>query len=195
MKCSFNFLKWRLHWLLKWLRLFGFGLTSDPDSDRSVPSPVDSAAIARQSKSGDDIIRSATFPAAHAPSPDDGSRSEGERWPCSLAALGTVGPWRRACSVWCSSSSSPDAALTLQRIPLLATSRSTPLLCTAKALRHFCCCVSFSAWGGISFIFCSTAAHGDALETLQRGAGPDKHTYGGGRRGGLIWLSLCAGLF
>uniref|UniRef100_A0A674PJM1 Actin binding LIM protein 1a n=1 Tax=Takifugu rubripes TaxID=31033 RepID=A0A674PJM1_TAKRU len=31
----------------------------------------DMAAIARQSKSADDIIRSATFPAAHAPSPDD----------------------------------------------------------------------------------------------------------------------------
>uniref|UniRef100_A0A665WVC1 Actin binding LIM protein 1a n=1 Tax=Echeneis naucrates TaxID=173247 RepID=A0A665WVC1_ECHNA len=36
----------------------------------------DTAAIARQSKSADDIIRSATFPAAHAPSPDDSSRSE-----------------------------------------------------------------------------------------------------------------------
>uniref|UniRef100_A0A674MS18 Actin binding LIM protein 1a n=1 Tax=Takifugu rubripes TaxID=31033 RepID=A0A674MS18_TAKRU len=32
---------------------------------------LDMAAIARQSKSADDIIRSATFPAAHAPSPDD----------------------------------------------------------------------------------------------------------------------------
>uniref|UniRef100_A0A674NK81 Actin binding LIM protein 1a n=1 Tax=Takifugu rubripes TaxID=31033 RepID=A0A674NK81_TAKRU len=37
----------------------------------------DMAAIARQSKSADDIIRSATFPAAHAPSPDDSSQSEG----------------------------------------------------------------------------------------------------------------------
>lgn len=51
----------------------------------------DTAAIARQSKSGDDIIRSATFPAAHAPSPDDSSRSEGDRWPYSLAVLGSEG--------------------------------------------------------------------------------------------------------
>ncbi|XP_032378647.1 actin-binding LIM protein 1 isoform X5 [Etheostoma spectabile] len=47
----------------------------------------DTDAIARQSKSGDDIIRSATFPAAHAPSPDDSPRSEGDHWPCSLAVL------------------------------------------------------------------------------------------------------------
>ncbi|XP_041804115.1 actin-binding LIM protein 1a isoform X2 [Chelmon rostratus] len=51
----------------------------------------DTAAIARQSKSADDIIRSATFPAAHAPSPDDSSRSEGDRWPYSLAVLGSEG--------------------------------------------------------------------------------------------------------
>ncbi|XP_059215675.1 actin-binding LIM protein 1a isoform X2 [Centropristis striata] len=47
----------------------------------------DTDAIARQSKSADEIIRSATFPAAHAPPPDDSSRSEGDRWPCSLAVL------------------------------------------------------------------------------------------------------------
>lgn len=52
---------------------------------------LDTAAIARQSKSADDIIRSATFPAAHGPSPDDSSRSEGDHWPCSIAVLGTVG--------------------------------------------------------------------------------------------------------
>lgn len=57
---------------------------------------LDTAAVARQSKSADDIIRSATFPAAHAPSLDDSSRSEGGQWPCSLAALGTVGS-RQAC--------------------------------------------------------------------------------------------------
>ncbi|XP_019110114.2 actin-binding LIM protein 1a isoform X10 [Larimichthys crocea] len=51
----------------------------------------DTAAIARQSKSADDIIRSATFPAAHAPSPDDSSRSEGDQWPYSLAVLGSEG--------------------------------------------------------------------------------------------------------
>uniref|UniRef100_A0A7N8YFC4 Actin binding LIM protein 1 n=1 Tax=Mastacembelus armatus TaxID=205130 RepID=A0A7N8YFC4_9TELE len=44
---------------------------------------------ARQSKSADEIIRSATFPAAHAPSLDDSSRSEGDHWPYSLAVLGT----------------------------------------------------------------------------------------------------------
>uniref|UniRef100_A0A3Q3FHC5 Putative adherens-junction anchoring domain-containing protein n=1 Tax=Labrus bergylta TaxID=56723 RepID=A0A3Q3FHC5_9LABR len=60
--------------------------------DRSVPmvTNLDMAAIARHSKAGDDIIRSATFPAAHAPSPDDSSRSEGDRWPCSLVVLGTT---------------------------------------------------------------------------------------------------------
>ncbi len=52
---------------------------------------LDTAAIARQSKSADDIIRSATFPAAHAPSTDDRSRSEGDRWPYSLTVLGIVG--------------------------------------------------------------------------------------------------------
>lgn len=57
---------------------------------------LDTAAVARQSKSADDIIRSATFPAAHAPSLDDSSWSEGGQWPCSLAALGTVGS-RQAC--------------------------------------------------------------------------------------------------
>ncbi|XP_061646891.1 actin-binding LIM protein 1-like isoform X1 [Phyllopteryx taeniolatus] len=45
------------------------------------------AAIARQSKSADDIIRCATFPAAHAPSPDDSSQSEGDCWPSSNAVL------------------------------------------------------------------------------------------------------------
>lgn len=69
------------------------GLDCDADTDRSVPmvTNLDTAAIARQSKSADEIIRSATFPAAHAPSPDDSSRSEGDRWPYSLAVLGTVG--------------------------------------------------------------------------------------------------------
>nr|XP_033469079.1 actin-binding LIM protein 1a isoform X12 [Epinephelus lanceolatus] len=51
----------------------------------------DTDAIARQSKPADEIIRSATFPAAHAPSPDDSSRSEGDHWPCSLAVLGSEG--------------------------------------------------------------------------------------------------------
>lgn len=52
---------------------------------------LDTAAIAHQSKSADDIIRSATFPAAHAPSPDDSVQSEGISWPYALSVLGTVG--------------------------------------------------------------------------------------------------------
>nr|XP_020453049.1 actin-binding LIM protein 1 isoform X5 [Monopterus albus] len=51
----------------------------------------DTTAVARQSKSADDIIRSATFPAAHAPFLDDNSRSEGDQWPCSLAVLAPLG--------------------------------------------------------------------------------------------------------
>ncbi|XP_070772471.1 actin-binding LIM protein 1-like isoform X3 [Enoplosus armatus] len=58
---------------------------------RKPPIYKQHAAIALQIKSADDIIRSATFPAAHAPSPDDSSRSEGTRWPCSLAVLGSEG--------------------------------------------------------------------------------------------------------
>uniref|UniRef100_A0A3B5LGV6 HP domain-containing protein n=1 Tax=Xiphophorus couchianus TaxID=32473 RepID=A0A3B5LGV6_9TELE len=54
------------------------------------------AAVAQQSKFGEDIIRSATFPAAHAPSLDDSSRSEGDCWPHSLAVLGTVVGRRRS---------------------------------------------------------------------------------------------------
>ncbi|XP_034148581.1 actin-binding LIM protein 1a isoform X5 [Esox lucius] len=52
-------------------------------------------------KSADDIIRSATFPAAFAPPPDDTSPSESDHWPpCSpylaLAALGSEGGRRRS---------------------------------------------------------------------------------------------------
>lgn len=67
--------------------------TVNPYTDSSVPMVInlDTAAIAHQIKSADEIIRSATFPAAHAPSPDDSSRSEGDYWPHSLAVLGTVG--------------------------------------------------------------------------------------------------------
>ncbi|XP_061602097.1 actin-binding LIM protein 1a isoform X4 [Cololabis saira] len=59
----------------------------------SVPMVInlDTAAIAHQSKSADEIIRSATFPAAHAPPPDDSSWSEGDYWPHSLALLGPEG--------------------------------------------------------------------------------------------------------
>lgn len=75
--------------------MFIFGWDCDPDTDRSVPmvTNLDTAAIAPYSKSADEIIRSATFPAAHAPSPDNSSRSAGDHWPYSLAVLGTVGSW------------------------------------------------------------------------------------------------------
>lgn len=52
----------------------------------------DSAALAAQSKSADDIIKSSKFPAAHAPRPDETAKIETDYWPCppSLAALGTL---------------------------------------------------------------------------------------------------------
>lgn len=52
----------------------------------------DSAALAAQSKSADDIIKSSKFPAAHAPRPDETPKIETDFWPCppSLAALGTL---------------------------------------------------------------------------------------------------------
>ncbi|XP_058650264.1 actin-binding LIM protein 1 isoform X22 [Onychostoma macrolepis] len=53
----------------------------------------DSAALAAQSKSADDIIKSSKFPAAHAPRPDETPKIETDFWPCppSLAALGSDG--------------------------------------------------------------------------------------------------------
>ncbi|XP_063077707.1 actin-binding LIM protein 1 isoform X3 [Engraulis encrasicolus] len=52
----------------------------------------DPAAMAAQSKSADDIIKSAKFPAAHAPQPNDIPKIETDHWPCppSLAALGSL---------------------------------------------------------------------------------------------------------
>ncbi|MBN3326522.1 ABLM1 protein, partial [Atractosteus spatula] len=49
----------------------------------------DSAAMAAQSKSAEDIIKSAKFPAAYAPSPDETPKIETDYWPCppSLAAI------------------------------------------------------------------------------------------------------------
>ncbi|XP_037399918.1 actin-binding LIM protein 1 isoform X31 [Pygocentrus nattereri] len=51
----------------------------------------DSAALAAQSKSADDIIKSSKFPAAHAPRLDETPKIETDYWPCppSLAALGS----------------------------------------------------------------------------------------------------------
>ncbi|XP_039509862.1 actin-binding LIM protein 1a isoform X8 [Pimephales promelas] len=57
----------------------------------------DSAAFAAQSKSADDIIKSAKFPSAYAPGPDYPAMIETDCWslPISHAALGTDG-WRRS---------------------------------------------------------------------------------------------------
>jgi len=54
---------------------------------------LDSAAFAAQSKSADDIIKSAKFPSAYAPGPDYPAMIETDCWslPISHAALGTVG--------------------------------------------------------------------------------------------------------
>ncbi|KAJ7325223.1 hypothetical protein JRQ81_018243 [Phrynocephalus forsythii] len=51
----------------------------------------DAAALAAQSKSSDDIIKSSKFPAAHAPAPNEIPKIETEYWPGppSLAALGS----------------------------------------------------------------------------------------------------------
>ncbi|XP_076154395.1 actin-binding LIM protein 1 isoform X12 [Alosa pseudoharengus] len=53
----------------------------------------DPAAMAAQSKSSEDIIKSAKFPAAHAPRPNETPKIETDYWPCppSLAALGSDG--------------------------------------------------------------------------------------------------------
>ncbi|XP_074089714.1 actin-binding LIM protein 1 isoform X16 [Macrotis lagotis] len=51
----------------------------------------DPAALAAQSKSSDDIIKSSKFPAAHAPDPNEIPKIETDHWPGppSLAAVGT----------------------------------------------------------------------------------------------------------
>uniref|UniRef100_A0A672KRU4 Actin-binding LIM protein 1-like n=1 Tax=Sinocyclocheilus grahami TaxID=75366 RepID=A0A672KRU4_SINGR len=58
---------------------------------RKPPIYKQHAALAAQSKSADDIIKSSKFPAAHAPRPDETPKIETDYWPCppSLAALGT----------------------------------------------------------------------------------------------------------
>uniref|UniRef100_A0A674DTK6 Actin binding LIM protein 1a n=1 Tax=Salmo trutta TaxID=8032 RepID=A0A674DTK6_SALTR len=80
-------------------------------------------------KSADDIIRSATFPAAHVPPPDDTSPTENDHWPpCSpslaLAALGTGRDVPR--SIDSTNSSITDECLPLKVVPyemLTITSR------------------------------------------------------------------------
>ncbi|XP_063077708.1 actin-binding LIM protein 1 isoform X4 [Engraulis encrasicolus] len=59
---------------------------------RKPPIYKQHAAMAAQSKSADDIIKSAKFPAAHAPQPNDIPKIETDHWPCppSLAALGSL---------------------------------------------------------------------------------------------------------
>ncbi|XP_026132202.1 actin-binding LIM protein 1 isoform X21 [Carassius auratus] len=60
---------------------------------RKPPIYKQHAALAAQSKSADDIIKSSKFPAAHAPRPDETPKIETDYWPCppSLAALGSDG--------------------------------------------------------------------------------------------------------
>ncbi|KAK7134855.1 hypothetical protein R3I93_018080 [Phoxinus phoxinus] len=60
---------------------------------RKPPIYKQHAALAAQSKSADDIIKSSKFPAAHAPRPDETAKIETDYWPCppSLAALGSDG--------------------------------------------------------------------------------------------------------
>ncbi|KAF4106473.1 hypothetical protein G5714_012463 [Onychostoma macrolepis] len=60
---------------------------------RKPPIYKQHAALAAQSKSADDIIKSSKFPAAHAPRPDETPKIETDFWPCppSLAALGSDG--------------------------------------------------------------------------------------------------------
>ncbi|KAL6475349.1 hypothetical protein MHYP_G00163890 [Metynnis hypsauchen] len=58
---------------------------------RKPPIYKQHAALAAQSKSADDIIKSSKFPAAHAPQLDETPKIETDYWPCppSLAALGS----------------------------------------------------------------------------------------------------------
>nr|XP_015203227.1 PREDICTED: actin-binding LIM protein 1 isoform X33 [Lepisosteus oculatus] len=58
---------------------------------RKPPIYKQHAAMAAQSKSAEDIIKSAKFPAAYAPSPDETPKIETDYWPCppSLAAIGS----------------------------------------------------------------------------------------------------------
>ncbi|POI36041.1 hypothetical protein CIB84_000206 [Bambusicola thoracicus] len=51
---------------------------------------LDAAALAAQSKSSEDIIKSSKFPAAHAPAPNEIPKIETDHWPGppSLAAIG-----------------------------------------------------------------------------------------------------------
>uniref|UniRef100_A0A673N221 Actin-binding LIM protein 1-like n=1 Tax=Sinocyclocheilus rhinocerous TaxID=307959 RepID=A0A673N221_9TELE len=60
---------------------------------RKPPIYKQHAALAAQSKSADDIIKSSKFPAAHAPRSDETPKIETDYWPCppSLAALGSDG--------------------------------------------------------------------------------------------------------
>lgn len=53
---------------------------------------LDAAALAAQSKSSEDIIKSSKFPAAHAPAPNEIPKIETDHWPGppSLAAIGMV---------------------------------------------------------------------------------------------------------
>lgn len=152
---------------------------------------LDTAAIARQSKSADDIIRSATFPAAHAPSPDDSSQSEGISWPYALSVLGTVSSgW--ACSLCCllavhrALRHSLAALISLQQrlncIPALlwapAVSRVSSVFCFTFCMHRaemsslILVSALFCAWGDFFFFSChiifALASHISATNDLDR---------------------------
>lgn len=157
---------------------------------------LDTAAIARQSKSADDIIRSATFPAAHAPSPDDSSRSEGTCWPYAPSALGTVSS-RWACWLCCllavhqalrhdqTALISPQQRLTC--IPASLRAHAGPRVPSVFFSLRFACseqkcllisvsALLFCAWGDppttLSFVSChiifTRASHISATNDLDR---------------------------
>lgn len=133
---------------------------------------LDTAAIARQSKSADDIIRSATFPAAHAPSPDDSSQSEGICWPYALSVLGTVDS-RWSCLLCCllavhqALRRSLTAPISLQqKLYCIPASLWAPAvfrvsavfsfefgLHRANTLSHFSFCLFICVWGASVFLF------------------------------------------
>lgn len=60
---------------------------------------LDAAALAAQSKSSEDIIKSSKFPAAHAPAPNEIPKIETDHWPGppSLAAIGMLKKWCKWC--------------------------------------------------------------------------------------------------
>lgn len=62
---------------------------------------LDAAALAAQSKSSEDIIKSSKFPAAHAPAPNEIPKIETDHWPGppSLAAIGMQKEFYKWCGL------------------------------------------------------------------------------------------------